>query len=99
MDFFPDKLLRETTPSSMAASRFKYNNCVRGNSLSGYVIDFWCTRSLVRILPGPYISAMHLLICFFVKDFVYKKIQSCNEQCEIYGFLKVQLNRGKEAQD
>ena len=26
-------------------------------------------RSLVRILPGPYIYAMHLHICFFVTDF------------------------------
>ena len=60
----------------MTSSRFEYNtkNCVRENSLwlSGYGICFWCTRSLVRILPGPYISAMHLFIYFFVKDFVHK---------------------------
>ena len=40
--------------------------------LSGYGIGFWCTRSLVRILPGPYISAVQLLICFLVTDFVRK---------------------------
>ena len=28
--------------------------------------------SLVRILPGTYISAMHLFICIFVTDFVRK---------------------------
>ena len=32
-------------------------------------------RSLVRILPGPYISAMHLVIGLFVTDFVRKKTQ------------------------
>ena len=48
------------------------NNCFMKNSpqLSGYGIGFWCTRSLVQILPGPYISAMHLFICLFVTDFV-----------------------------
>ena len=40
--------------------------------LSGFGIGFWCTRSLVQILPGPYISAMRLFICFFVTDFVHK---------------------------
>ena len=50
------------------------NNCVRDNSLQlcGYCIGFSCTRSLIRILPGPYISAMHLFICFFVTDFIRK---------------------------
>ena len=50
------------------------NNCVRENSLylSSYGIDFRCTKSLVRILPGRYISAMHLFICFIVTDFVCK---------------------------
>ena len=50
------------------------NNWIRENSLllSGYGIGFWCTRSLVQILPEPYISAMHLFICFFVMDFVCK---------------------------
>ena len=52
----------------------KPNNCVRENSLwfSGYGIGIWCTRSLVRILLGSYISAMHLFICFIVTDFVRK---------------------------
>ena len=27
---------------------------------------------MVRILSGPYISTMHLLICFFVTDFARK---------------------------
>ena len=50
------------------------NSYTRENSLwlSGYGIGFSCTRSLVRILPGPCISAMHLFICFFVTDFVCK---------------------------
>ena len=30
--------------------------------------------SLVRILPRPYISAMHLFICFFITDFVCKNL-------------------------
>ena len=48
------------------------NNNVRENSLQlcGYGIGFWCTRSLVRILSEPYISAKHLFICFFVTSFV-----------------------------
>ena len=52
------------------------NSCVRENSLelSGYGIGFWCTRSLVRILPGPYISAMYSFLCFFVMDFVRKMV-------------------------
>ena len=43
------------------------NNCVRENSLwlSANGIGIW---SLVRILPEPYISVMHLFICFFVTD-------------------------------
>ena len=48
------------------------NNCVRENSLSGYGVGFRCVRSLVRIASKTYISAMHLFICFFVKDFVRK---------------------------
>ena len=46
------------------------NICVREHSLQ--LSGFWCTRSLVRTLPRPYISAMHLFICFFVIDFVCK---------------------------
>ena len=42
------------------------------SSLSGYGIGFWCTRSLLQILHGPYISAMHLFMCFFFMDFVLK---------------------------
>ena len=30
------------------------------------------TRSLIRILSEPYISATNLIICFFVTDFVRK---------------------------
>ena len=50
------------------------NNCIRENSLqlNGYGIGFWCKRSLIRILPEPHISAMHLFIGFFVTDFVPK---------------------------
>ena len=33
-----------------------------------------CMRSLVRILPRPYISAMHLFIYFFITDFVRKNV-------------------------
>ena len=71
-------VLQETTPSGMAASRFNTitDNCVRQNSLlhSGYGIGFGCRRSLVQILPRPYISAMYLFICFFVTDLVHKNI-------------------------
>ena len=44
------------------------NNCVVENSLqlSGYGIGFSSRR------PRSYNSAMHLLICFFVTDFVLK---------------------------
>ena len=54
------------------------NNCVRENSvqLGGYGIGFWCTRSLVQILPGPHLPAMHLFICFFVTDFACKTEKS-----------------------
>ena len=50
------------------------NNYVRKKNfeLSGYGIGFWCTRSLVRILSRPYISATHLFICFFVTVSVRK---------------------------
>ena len=46
------------------------DSCVGKNSLelSSYGIGFWCMRSLVRILSRPYISAMHLFICFFVTE-------------------------------
>ena len=37
------------------------------NKWYGYGTGFWCTRSLVRIMPGFYISAMHLFNCFFVR--------------------------------
>ena len=33
-------------------------------------------RSLIRILPGPYISATHLFICFFVTDVVRKNVSA-----------------------
>ena len=48
-------------------------NCVRENYLylSGYRIGVWCSRSLFRIKPGPYISAMHLFICCFVTGFFF----------------------------
>ena len=66
----------------------KSNNCVRENSLKlrGNGIGFWCTRSLVRILPAPYISAMHLFICFLVTDFICKKkkTQKSIEYCTGY---------------
>ena len=59
-------MLLETTPSSMAASRFKYNT---------YILrwgEFSIAGALVRILPGSYISVMHysfvsLLLTLFVR--------------------------------
>ena len=63
-------------PLLQAASRANTipDNGVRENSieLSVYGSGFWCPRSQVRILPGPYMSTVHLLICFFVTDFVHK---------------------------
>ena len=52
-------MLWETTPSCMAASRFKW---------------YWLLVHEVTGSnpPGSYISTMHLLICFFVTDFVRK---------------------------
>ena len=69
-------VLRETTPSSMSLpdlNTIPYD-CVGENSrqLSGSVIGLSCTRSLVRILAGPYINAMLSFICFFVEDFARK---------------------------
>ena len=68
----------ETAPSNVDASKINSipDTCVRENSLSlsGYSIGFWCTRLLVRLLPGPYINAMHLFICFFVTVFVRKSM-------------------------
>ena len=62
-------VLRMTTPSSMVLSDLNTipNNCIRENSL--WLINW---AALVRIRPGPYISAMHLFISFFVTDFVRK---------------------------
>ena len=69
-------MLGETTPSSIDAYILNTipNNCFRQNSLqlSGYGVGFWCTKSLVRTLPKPYISAMYLFICFLVTEFVRK---------------------------
>ena len=42
------------------------------NILFSSVVMVLAFGSLVQILLGPYISAMHLFICFFVTDFVCK---------------------------
>ena len=80
-------VLRETIPLSMATLRFlkrhvQYLTTALGIILfgsvvmvSGYGVGFWCTRSLVRILSGSYISTMHLFICFLVTDFVRKNCE------------------------
>ena len=67
-------LLRESTPSSMAASRFKYNTKQMSwgeFSLAQWFL-YWLSvqGSLVQILSRPYIFAMHFFICFFFTDFV-----------------------------
>ena len=54
--------------------QIKYLTTALGRILSGDGIDFWCMRSLVRILSGPYVSAIHLFVCFFVTDFVHKTL-------------------------
>ena len=67
-------VLWETTPSSMVASRFKYNTeQLRWGEFSlAQWLWYWLfvQASLVQILSEPYLSAMHLFICFFVADFV-----------------------------
>ena len=68
-------VLLMTTPSSMAASRFKYipNNCLREILLSSVVMVLaFVQAALVQSLSEPYISAMHLFICFLVTNFVRK---------------------------
>ena len=63
-------LLRETTPSSMAASRFTYMYNTWTNALgrilfsSVVMVLSFVQPSLVQILSRSYISAMHLFICF-----------------------------------
>ena len=44
-------------------------------------------RSLVRILPGPYISAMHLCIRFFVTDFVCKTLSQATNFSKLNDFV------------
>ena len=65
-----------TIPSSMAASRFKYNalQLRQGEFSLAQWLWYWFINqaALVRVPPGSYISAMHLLISFFVTDFVRK---------------------------
>ena len=67
-------LLQETTPSSLVASRFKYNtNCIWEFSLAQWLwYRLFVQAYLVQTLSRCYISAMHLFICFFVTDFVRK---------------------------
>ena len=69
-------VLQEITPSSMSASRFKYNTqqlCWGEFSLAHW-LWYWLFDQafLVQILSRSYISVMHLLICFFVMNFVRK---------------------------
>ena len=64
-------VLRMTTPSSMVASRFKYNTWqLRSGEFSlAQWLWYWLINraALVRVPPGSYISAMHLFISFFVR--------------------------------
>ena len=57
-------VLRETTPSNTAASRFKYNTYqLRWGEFSlAQWLWYWLFNqaALVQILSEPYISAMHL---------------------------------------
>ena len=76
IDDFKRGVLRETTPSSMAASRFKYNTLqLVGEFSLVQWLWYWLFNqvALVQILSEPYISAMHLFIYFFVTNFVRKK--------------------------
>ena len=52
-------------------------------------------RSLVRILPGPNISARNLLICFFVTDFVRKSINGKNFHNPCQSVQTAQANKGQ----
>ena len=69
-------MLRETTPSSMAVSRFKYNTKqLRWGEFSlAQWLWYWLFNqaALVQILSEPYISTMQLFISFFVADVVHK---------------------------
>ena len=52
------------------------NNCVRKNSFLLFWLWYWVfvQTSLVQIPSKSYISAMHLLIGFYVTDFVRKTL-------------------------
>ena len=71
-------VLGETTPSSMAASRFKYNT--KQLRYREFFLALWLwywlfnQAALVQILSEPYISAMHLFISFFLTEFVHRTI-------------------------
>ena len=71
-------MLREATPSSMAASLFKYNTWQlrQGDFSVALWLWYWLfvQASQVQILFTSYGSAMHLFICFFVTDFVRKNV-------------------------
>ena len=60
-----------TTPSNMAASRFKYSTLQlrKGEFSLAQWSWYWLINraALVRIPPGSHISAMHLFISFFVR--------------------------------
>ena len=68
-------MLQMTTPSSMAASRLKYNlTTALGRILFSSGLWYWLLiqASLVQILSKSYISVMDLFICLFVTDIVRK---------------------------
>ena len=66
-------VLREATPSCMAASNLNTIFNKGEFSLAQWLLYWlfvWATQ--FRISPGPYVSVMHLFICYFIKDHVHQ---------------------------
>ena len=78
-------VLRETTPSSVAASLLKYKFKCVSFSLAQW-LWYWLLVHEVTGLNRAwilYVSAMHLFICFFVTDFV-RMNKHAGKNCLVY---------------
>ena len=74
-------VLQETTPSSMAASQFKYNTlqlCWREFSVAQW-LWYWLFNqaALIQTLSRSYISAVHLFISYFVRKTIISNYFNC----------------------